>query len=116
MVVQAAIEDTTDINILFQLDRHRNHLLQLCVTWDLAIKGIPCAMSRTDWRLSVEEMGKTHRYEFEKQVIDPADSDSDSEEQANEEIDWNEEQSLEDAEFLDNLEISVLIDEFQGQL
>jgi len=48
MVVQAAIEDTTDINILFQLDRHRNHLLQLCVTWDLAIRGIPCAMSRTD--------------------------------------------------------------------
>ena len=116
MVVQAAIEDTTDINILFQLDRHRNHLLQLCVTWDLAIKGIPCAMSRTDWRLSVEEIGKTHRYEFEKQVIDPADSDSEEVEQANEKINWNEEQSLEDAEFLDNLEISALIDEFRGQL
>jgi len=87
MVVQAAIEDTTDINILFQLDRHRNHLLQLCVTWDLAIRGIPCAMSRTDWGPSIEEMGKAHRYEFEKQVIDPADSDSDSEDQANEEID-----------------------------
>jgi len=61
-------------------------------------------------------MGKAHRYEFEKQVIDAADSDSDSEDQANEEIDWNEEQSLEDAEFLDNLEISALIDEFRGQL
>jgi hypothetical protein len=97
---------------LFQLDRHRDHLLQLYVTWDLAIRGIPCDMSRTDWGPSGEEMGKAHRYEFEKQVIDPADSDSEEEEQADEEIDWNKKQSLEDAEFLDNLEISALIDEF----
>jgi len=115
MIVQAAIEDTTDLNILFQLHRHKDHLLQLCATWDLAVRGIPCAMSRKDWGPSVEEMGKAHRYEFEKQVIN-ADSDSEEGELANDEIDLNEEESIEDAEFLDNLEMSALIDEFRGQL
>ena len=68
------------------LDRHKDYLLQLCVTWDLAVRGIPCAMSRTDWGPSVEEMGKAHRYEFDKQVINSADSEEEEEEeQADEE-------------------------------
>ena len=116
MIVQAAIEDTTDLNILFQLNKHKDHLLQLCVTWDLAVRGIPCAMSRKDWGPSVEEMGKAHRYEFEKQVINATDSDSEEDELANDEVDLNEEESMENAEFLDSLEMSALIDEFRGQL
>ena len=115
MIVQIAIEDTTDINILFQLHKHKDNLLQLCVTWELALRGIPCAMSKKDWGPPVEEMVKAHKYEFEKQVIYARDSDSE-EELTDEDIDLNDDENIEDAEFLDNLEMSALIDEFRGQL
>jgi len=115
MIVQIAIEDTTDINILFQLHKHKDNLLQLCVTWELAMRGIPCAMSKKDWGPSVEEMVKAHKYEYQKQVIYAGDTDSE-EELTDEDIDLNEDENIEDAEFLDNVEMSALIDEFRGQL
>jgi len=113
MTVEQAIEDTADINILFQLHKHRDYLLQLCVTWELAVRGISCDMSKKEWGPSLEEMKKAYRYKFEKQVIQQSDFNSDSEEES---IDWNSEESIEDAEFLDNLEMSALIDEFRSQL
>ncbi len=70
-------------------------------------------MSKKEWGPSLEEMKKAYRYKFEKQVIQQSDLNSDSEEES---IDWNSEESIEDAEFLDNLEMSALIDEFRSQL
>jgi len=107
VVAQEAIVITEDINVLFQLNRHKDHLLRLCVTWELAIRGIPCTMSKKDWGPSLDEMEKTHKYEFEKQVIQQEDSDLEEEN-----IDLDEEENIEDAEFIDNLEMSAFIDEF----
>ena len=111
VVAQEAIVITEDINVLFQLNRHKDHLLRLCVTWELAIRGIPCTMSKKDWGPSLDEMEKTHKYEFEKQVIQQEDSDLEEEN-----IDLDEEENIEDAEFIDNLEMSAFIDDFRGQL
>ena len=112
-VVKEAIAITEDVNVLFQLNRHRDHLLRLCVTWELVVRGIPCTMSRNNWGPSLEEMKKAYKYEFEKQVMQHGDSDSDLED---ENIDLNEEENIEDAEFIDNLEMSAFLDQFDDQL
>ena len=112
-VVKEAIAITEDVNVLFQLNRHRDHLLRLCVTWELVVQGIPCTMSKNNWGPSLEEMKKAYKYEFEKQVMQHSDSDSDLED---ENIDLNEEENIEDAEFIDNLEMSAFLDQFDDQL
>ena len=77
------------------------------------MRGIPCDMSKEEWGPLLEEMKKTYRYEFEKQVIQKSDFDSEEEEEC---IEWDDENSLEDAEFLDNLEMTALVDEFRNHL
>jgi len=111
VVVQVAIKKTTDVNVLFQLNKHKNHLLQLCVTWELAVRVIPCTLAKTEWGPSSEEMRKAQRYEFEKQVIHLENADVDSEEE-----NFEEEKDIEDAEFVNELEMSALSDEFLREL
>ena len=69
IVVEKAIEDTTDINILFQLYKYRDYLLRLCMTWELAVQGIPCNMLKEEWGPSTEKMRQAYKYEFQRQVI-----------------------------------------------
>jgi hypothetical protein len=106
-VVEEAIVITEDVNVLFQLNRHRDDLLRLCVTWELVVRGIPCTMSKNNWGPSLGEMKKAYKYEFQKQVVQHSDSDTDLED---ENSDLDDKESIEDAEFIDNLEMSAFFD------
>ena len=59
---------------------------------------------------SWEQLHKSRGYEFQKQVLlklDTSDNEMDSDEVE------EEEENIEDAEFVDSLEISALVDEFR---
>ena len=72
---------------------------------------IPCTLAKTEWGPSSEEMRNAQRYEFEKQVIHLENADVDSEEE-----NFEEEKDIEDAEFVNELEMSALSDEFLREL
>ena len=109
-IVQQAINITTDKSIVYQLKKREDYLLQICVIWQKAIKGINCKMSE-EWGPSWEQLHKTRQYEFQEQVLIKSDTSGD--ELENDELEEEEEEDMEDADFVDSLEISALVDEFR---
>jgi hypothetical protein len=109
-IVQEAIRITTDNKIIYQLKESENYLLRICVTWQKAVKGINCKMAE-EWGPSWEQLHETRRYEFQEQVLLKSNTSDDG--MDSDVVEEEEEENIEDAEFLDSLEISALVDEFR---
>jgi hypothetical protein len=111
VVLQKALECTTDNRVVYQLKEKEKQLLHICVTWEQSTKGIPCELPY-EWGPSQVELSDARRYELQEQVLIASDHSSDEDELEED----GEEEDMENAELLDNIEMMALMDEFRTQL
>ena len=111
VVLQKALECTTDSRVVYQLKEKEKQLLRICVTWEQSTKGIPCELPN-EWGPSQVELSNARRYELQEQVLIASDHSSDEDEEEED----REKEDMENAELLDNMEMMALMDEFRTQL
>jgi len=111
-VVEAAVdeasnedEEQVDQDIIYQLEERREYLLRLCVRWETMVRGIPCSLEN-GWGPSEEMLMNFRKFEFTTQAIE--------EELGQDESD-GEDEDLEGAEYIDNLEAAALLDHYRSQ-
>jgi len=94
-------EDLVDYDTIYQLEERREYLLKLCIRWESMVRGIPCSLEN-GWGPSEEELMNFRHSEFMAQAI---------EEEGLYESEG--EEDLEGAEYVDNLEAAVLLDNYR---
>jgi len=77
----------------------------LCVRWETMVRGIPCSLEN-GWGPSEEMLMNFRKFEFTTQAIE--------EELGQDESD-GEDEDLEGAEYIDNLEAAALLDHYRSQ-
>jgi len=90
-----------DEDIQYQLQQRREYLLQLCIRWESMVQGIPCSLTDS-WGPTSQDLMVFWRYEFSSQTVD--------EDIGVYEVD--EDEGFEDADFLDTLEETALLDHY----
>ncbi len=109
-VVTYALEcSEEDPDIYYQLEKHKEHLIRLCLTWEPMIRIIPVNLEAS-WGPSLEELDNARAYELVESVVYSNGENNDWAE------DDDYDDNVQDAALLDSVEVMALADEFRSSL
>ena len=118
-VINQAIAWSQDQSeVLYQLLEKKKYLARLYITWQPLVAKIPCTLSDS-WGPTKEDMHNAKIYEFEQQALHGnSDSDVEMEEiYSSDSSDMNgddsEEEDADNAEFIDSIEITGMMENFR---
>jgi len=102
-ILECGFQLETEADVRYQLEQRQEYLLGLCIRWEPMVQGIPCSLS-SNWGPTPESLMEFRRNEFTSQL-------------GEEDIgiyEVGEDEGFEDADFLDNVEETALLDYYRS--
>jgi len=102
-ILECGFQLETEADVRYQLEQRQEYLLGLCIRWEPMVQGIPCSLS-SNWGPTPESLMEFQRNEFTSQL-------------GEEDIgiyEVGEDEGFEDADFLDNVEETALLDYYRS--